>query len=90
VTVQRQLTSAVTERYADAFVGSAMEHGTTIIQFDLRQHDLHSAWGPQAPIWWRQDSYHIDVQARSTFHHPMPSRCLVAQGVSMHDHGQRR
>ena len=40
VTVQMQFTSAVTERYQDAFVGSAMENGATISQFDLRQHAL--------------------------------------------------
>jgi hypothetical protein len=43
VTVQMLFTSAVTEMYQDAFVGSVMENGTTIIQFDLRQHDFHDA-----------------------------------------------
>ena len=71
VTVQRQCTSAVTEMYQDAFVGSALENGTTIIQFDLRQHDFHSALGTQAKIGWRKDSYPIDVHALSTFHHPI-------------------
>jgi hypothetical protein len=56
VTVQMQFTSAVTEMYQDAFVGSAIENGTTIIQFDLRQHDFHSELGTQAKIWWRKDS----------------------------------
>ena len=40
VTVQMQCTSVVTERYQDACVGSAMENGATISQFDLRQHAL--------------------------------------------------
>jgi hypothetical protein len=31
VTVQMQFESAVTEMYQDAFVGSAIENGTTII-----------------------------------------------------------
>ncbi len=35
VIVQMQFTSAVTEIYQDAFVGSSIENGTTIIQFDL-------------------------------------------------------
>ena len=48
VTVQMQFTSAVTEMYQDAFVGSAIENGTTIIQFDLRQHDFHDELGTQA------------------------------------------
>ena len=50
VTVQMQFTSAVTEMYQDAFVGSAIENGTTIIQFDLRQHDFHSALGTQTNL----------------------------------------
>jgi hypothetical protein len=37
VTVQMQLESVVTEIYQDAFVGSSIENGTTIIQFDLRK-----------------------------------------------------
>ena len=36
VTVQMQFESVVTEIYQDAFVGSSIENGTTIIQFDLR------------------------------------------------------
>ena len=81
VTVQRQLTSAVTEMYQAAFVGSAMANGTTIIQCDLRQHDFHSALGTQATIWWRTDSYHVDVHELSTFHHPIAYRFIVAQGA---------
>jgi len=45
VTVQMQFASAVTELYQDAFVGSSMENGTTIIQFDLRKHDFHQELG---------------------------------------------
>ena len=33
VTVQMQFESVITERYEDAFVGSSIENGTTIIQF---------------------------------------------------------
>jgi len=40
VTVQMQFESVVTERYEDAFVGSSIEHGTTMIQFDLRKLDF--------------------------------------------------
>ena len=40
VTVQMQFESAVTEMYQDAFVGSSIENGATIITFDLRQHDF--------------------------------------------------
>src|SRR5438876_1492903 len=55
VTVQMQCTSAVTEMYQDAFVGSAMENGATIIQFDLRKHDLQYALGTKAKICWRKE-----------------------------------
>ena len=40
VTVQMQFESVVTEMYQDAFVGSSIENGTTIIQFDLRNTGL--------------------------------------------------
>ena len=40
VTVQMQFESVVTEMYEDAFIGSSIEHGTTIIQFDLRKLDF--------------------------------------------------
>src|SRR3989475_3589131 len=89
VTVQMQCTSAVTEMYQDALVGSAMENGTTIIQFDLRQHDFHDELGTQAEICWRKESYHVDVHELSTFHNPMTYRCIVAQGSYMNDHDQR-
>ena len=48
VTVQMQFTSAVTEMYQDAFVGTAIENGTTIIRFDLRKHDFQSELGTKA------------------------------------------
>ena len=40
VTVQMQFESVVTELYEDAFIGSSIENGTTIIQFDLRKLDF--------------------------------------------------
>jgi Transposase len=90
VTVQMQFTSAVTERYQDAFVGSSIENGATIIQFDLRQHDFHDDLGTQATICWRQDSYHVDVHELSTFHNPIIYRFIVAQGCYVDDQNQRR
>jgi hypothetical protein len=89
ITVQMQFTSAVTEIYQDAFVGSAIENGTTIIQFDLRLHDFHSELGTQATICWRKESYQVDVHELSTFHNPMTYRCIVAQGSYMNDNDQR-
>ena len=89
MTVQRQCTSAVTELSQDALVGSALETGTTIIQCALRQHDLHAAWGTAATLCGRKASDPVDVHAWSTFHHPLTSRCLVAQGSSGNDQDQR-
>jgi len=71
VTVQRQFASVVTEIYQDAFVGSSIEHGTTVIQCDLRRHHFHQELGTQATLCWRKASYHVDVHELSTFHHPM-------------------
>jgi len=90
VTVQMPFTSAVTERYQDAFVGSSIENGATIIQFDLRQHDFHDDLGTQATICWRKDSYHVDVHELSTFHNPIIYRFIVAQGCYADDQNQRR
>ena len=56
ITVQMQFESAVTEMYQDAFVGSSIENGVTIITFDLRQHDFQQELGTQARLWWRQAS----------------------------------
>jgi hypothetical protein len=89
MTVQRQLTSAVTEIYQDAFVGSSMENGTTVIQFDRRKHDFQQALGTKATRCWRKESYHVDGHELSTFHHPMTYRFIVAQGSYLNDQHQR-
>ena len=89
VTVQMQFASAVTEMYQDAFVGSTIENGTTIIQFDLRQHDFQQALGTKAKLCWRKESYHVDVHELSTFHHPMTYRFILAQGSSLDDQNRR-
>jgi hypothetical protein len=88
-TVQRQFPSAVTEIYQDAFVGSSMENGTTVIQFDLRQHDCHQEWGTQATLWWRQEASHVDVPELSTFHHPRTYRFSIAPGAYGNAQAQR-
>jgi Transposase len=89
ITVQMQFTSAVTEIYQDAFVGSSIENGTTVIQFDLRQHDFHQELGTQATLCWRKESYQVDVHELSTFHNPMLYRFIVAQGSYLNDQHQR-
>jgi hypothetical protein len=89
VTVQMQFESAVTEMYQDAFVGSAIENGTTIILFDLRQHDFHQELGTQATLCWRKEAYHVNVHELSTFHNPITYRFIVAQGSYLNDQHQR-
>jgi hypothetical protein len=90
VTVQMQFTSAVTERYQDAFVGSSMENGTTMIIFDLRKHNFHQELGTKATLSWRKASDHVDVHELSTFHNPILYRCIVAQGSYLDGQHQRR
>jgi len=89
VTVQMQFESAVTEMYQKAFVGSSIENGTTIIQFDLRQLDFQRELGTTSPICWRQDVYHVDIHELSTFHNPIKYRFIVAQGYYLNDKQQR-
>jgi hypothetical protein len=80
VTVQMQFESVVTEIYQDAFIGSSIENGTTVIQFDLRRHNFQQELGTQATLCWRKESYHVDVHELSTFHNPILYRFIVAQG----------
>jgi transposase len=89
VTVQMQFESAVTEMYQNAFVGSSIENGTTIIQFDLRKLDFQRALGTTSTICWRKEPYHIDIHELSTFHNPIAYRFIVAQGSYMNDQNQR-
>ena len=90
VTVQMQFTSAVTEMYQDALVGSSMENGTTMIIFDLRKPDFQQELGTKATLSWRKASYHVDVHERSTFHNPIMYRFIVAQGSYLDGQHQRR
>jgi Transposase len=89
VTVQMQFESAVTEMYQDAFVGSAIENGMTIIMFDLRKHNFHQELGTQATLCWRKEAYHVNVHELSTFHHPIQYRCILAQGSYLDGQNQR-
>ena len=88
--MQMQFESAVTEMYQDAFVGSSIENGTTVIQFDPRQHNFQQELGPQATLCWRKESYHVDVHELSTFHNPILYRFILAQGTYLNDQKQRR
>jgi hypothetical protein len=89
VTVQMQFESVVTEIYQDAFVGSSIENGTTVIQFDLRRHNFHQELGTPATLCWRKDSYHVDVHELSTFHNPILYRFILAQGSYLNDKKER-
>ena len=89
VTVQMQFESAVTERYQDAFVGSSIENGATIITFDLRQHDFQQEVGATATLTWRQDAYHVDIHELSTFYNPIKYRFILAQGYYLDNQHQR-
>jgi hypothetical protein len=89
VTVQMPFESVVTERYEDAFVGSSIENGTTIIPCDRRKLDLQGALGTTSPIWWRKEPYHVAMHELSTFHHPSAYRFIVAQGSSLNDQKPR-
>ena len=90
VTVQRQCASAVTEMSQDAFVGSSIENGATIITFDLRQRDLQPEVGTTSRLSWRTEAYHGDLHELSTFHNPMKYRFILAQGSYLDAQNQRR
>jgi hypothetical protein len=51
VTVQMQLESAVTELYEDAFVGSSIENGATMITFIFFATSLGKTTCSLAPNW---------------------------------------
>jgi Transposase len=90
VTVQMQFESAVTEMYQDAFVGSSIENGATIITFDLRQHNFQQEVGATATLTWRKEAYHVDIHELSTFHNPIKYRFILAQGSYLDDQNQRQ
>src|SRR5215831_11219389 len=89
VTVQMQFESAVTERYQDAFIGSSIEDGATIITFDLRKLDFQRALGTTSTICWRKAPYHVDIHELSTFYNPIKYRFMVAQGSYLNAQHQR-
>ena len=89
VTVQMQFESAVTEMYQDTFVGSSIENGTTIIQFDLRQRDVPHEVGGTSTLSWRKEAYYVDIHELSTFHNPIKYRFILAQGYYLDGQNQR-
>jgi Transposase len=89
VTVQMQFESVVTEMYEDAFVGSSLENGTTIIQFDLRKLDFQRVLETTSTICWRQEPYSVEIHELSPFHNPIKYRFIVAQGSYLNAQNQR-
>jgi hypothetical protein len=89
VTVQMQCASVVTAVYEDAFVGSSLEKGTTIIPFALRKLDLQRALETPSTLCWRKEPYAVEMHALSTFYTPLTDRCIVAQGSYRNDQKQR-
>jgi hypothetical protein len=77
VTVQMQFESVVTQMYQDAFVGSSIENGTTIITFDLRLLDFQQQFGTSSTIYWSKKPYYVDVHELSTFHNPIQYRFIL-------------
>src|SRR5216683_6807582 len=89
VTVQMQFESVVTAVYEDAFVGSSIENGTTILQFDLRKLDFQRALETTATICWRKEPYAVEIHELSPFRNPIKYRFIVAQGYYLNDQNQR-
>ena len=89
ITVQMQFESAVTEMYQDAFVGSSIENGATIITFDLRQRDFQQELGATSTLSWHKEAYHVDMHELSMFHNPMKYRFILAQGSYLDAQNQR-
>jgi hypothetical protein len=89
VTVQMQFASAVTGMYQDAFVGSSIANGATIIPCDLRPRDFQPEGGVPATLAWRQEASHVDMHALSTFHNPMKYRFILTQGYCLDTQPQR-
>ena len=89
VTVQMQFASAVTELYEDTFIGSSIENGTTVIQFDLRKLGFQRALATTSTICWRKEPYAVEIHELSTFHNPIKYRFIVAQGSYLNNQNQR-
>ena len=80
VTGPRQFESVVPEIDEDALVGSSIENGPTMIQFDLRKLDLQRVLKTTAALCWRKEPDAGEMQALSPFHHPITYRFMVAHG----------
>jgi hypothetical protein len=84
-TVQMQFASVVTAISEDAVIGSSIEHGTPIIQCDLRNLAFPRVVETTSTLCWCKAPYSIEVHELATFHHPIKYRFIVAQGASLND-----
>jgi hypothetical protein len=89
VTVQMQFESVVPEMSEDAFIGSSIENGTTIIQCDLRKLDLPRVLETTSTICWCKAPYAVEVHALSTVHNLITYRFIVAQDSYLNDQHQQ-
>jgi hypothetical protein len=89
VTVQMQFEAVVTEIDEDAFGGSSIENGTTIIQCDRRKLDFQRLLGTPSTICGRQEPYAGERHELATFHNPITSRFSMAQGSYLHAQNPR-
>src|SRR2546428_11394099 len=89
VAVKMRFEWVVTEMYQDAFIGSSIENGATIITFDLRNLDFQRELGTPSTISWRKDTYHVDVHELSTVLNPIKYRFILAQCYYLGDNNHR-
>ena len=74
VTVHMPFEAAVTQMEEEAFVGSSLANGTTMLIGDLRKRNFQRQLGTTSASSWRTDLYHVAMHALSTLHHPITSR----------------
>ena len=67
VVIETRFESAVTEANGDTCVGSFIENGKTVIEFDLRERDWRKIGKTDSEIRQRKKTYTVDVHEFSTF-----------------------
>jgi hypothetical protein len=86
ITIQAQFESAVTKANEDIFVGSYIENGITIIEFDTRKRNYKEI--TKTKIKWN-DYYTVDIKELSTMYCPIIYRFIIAQGNYYNKIGER-
>ena len=80
VVIEAVFESAVTESNKDAFSGSCIENGKTVIKFDMRKKDWQKILKTESEIKWHSETYMVDVHEFSTFHNPIVCRFIMNRG----------